>query len=97
MPYREHLEGLLKRAKRPERVAELEAELAVPPMPAGAVYLWNAFMRLSSRRGSSGWGPLMISWPEIDAFQRLSWVRLAPFEIEIIERLDEAWLGAVFA
>jgi hypothetical protein len=52
-------------------------------------YLWIAFIRLSSRRGSNGFGINPISWPEIDAFVRNSRVRLAPWEVEIIEMLDD--------
>jgi hypothetical protein len=52
-------------------------------------YLWNAFIRLSSRRGSNGFGINPISWSEIDAFVRNSRVNLAPWEVEIIEMLDD--------
>lgn len=54
-------------------------------------YLWRAFQRLHTRRGSNGFGPNPISWPEIDAFVRHSKFELAPWEIEIIETLDDLY------
>jgi hypothetical protein len=54
-------------------------------------YLWRAFHRLSGRRGSNGFGPSPISWADIDAFVRYSKMRLAPWEVEIIEMLDDLW------
>ena len=90
--HREELEGLLARARTDERRAEIEAELAVPPFPRELGFLWQAFLRLSSRRGSTAFGPAAITWPDIDAFTRLSGLRLAAWEIELIEQLDELWL-----
>lgn len=83
---------MLARARTDERRRQIEADLAVPEMPSEALYLWSAFRRLSGRRGSSGFGPLAISWPEIDAFQRLTCAALAPWEIEILEMLDHLFL-----
>lgn len=61
-------------------------------MPTGGEYLWRAFHRLSLRRGSNGFGANALSWPDVDAFVRLSGVRLEPWEIEIIEHLDVLFL-----
>jgi hypothetical protein len=55
-------------------------------------YLWSTFLRLHSRRGSNGFGASPLSWSEIDACCRLSGVRLAPWEVEIIEALDDAYM-----
>ncbi|AKR57123.1 hypothetical protein XM25_15235 [Devosia sp. H5989] len=90
---REHLEGLLSRARTDKRREELEAELAVPPFPLALTYLWQAYGRLR-RRCSTGLGLSPITLGEIDAFVRLTGSRLAPWEVETIERLDEAWLEA---
>jgi hypothetical protein len=51
-------------------------------------------LRLASRRQSSGFGPMKLSWSEIDAFNRLSGLVLRPWEIEVIEALDGAWMAA---
>ncbi|MGX9145944.1 phage tail assembly chaperone [Mesorhizobium sp. 128a] len=79
---------MLARRLPEERRAELEAELACPPMPEAMDYLWRAFARLSNRRGAGG----MWSWSDLDAFNRLAGLRLAPWEVDIIERLDRAYL-----
>jgi hypothetical protein len=62
----------------------------VPPFPASLSYLWSIFLRISNRRGQPG--PLL--WSEIDAFLRVSKVRLAPWEIEVIEELDRLYVNA---
>lgn len=72
----------------PQRRAEIEAELEVPPFPMALEHVWSAFCRLSARR-SCGFAANPISWSEIDAFLRLSGVRLLPFEIRLIEELDD--------
>lgn len=53
------------------------------------MHVWRMFLRLSSRRGSNGFGVNPISWSEIDAFVRNSRVKVAPWEIEVIEMLDD--------
>lgn len=52
-------------------------------------------MRLSTRRGGTGYGPAPISWSDIAAFQRVAGVRLAPWEVEIIEMIDAIFLAQV--
>jgi len=37
-------------------------------------------------------GPNPIEWPDLEAFCRLTGMRLAPWEISIIERLDDCFL-----
>lgn len=56
-------------------------------------YLWQAYGRMR-RRCSVGMGLNPISLGDIDAFVRLTGSRLAPWEVEAIERLDEVWLAA---
>ncbi len=57
-------------------------------MPQALAYLWDIFLRLSNRRGSNGFGLDPIGWCDIDAFARLTRVRLSPWEIGLIEMLD---------
>lgn len=83
------LEGLIARASSPARRAESEAELECPPFPAALGHVWQAFCRLSARRGSNGFSINPISWPDIDAYVRHSGIRLAPWEIRIVEELDD--------
>jgi len=87
--YREHLEGQLARARTDTRRAEIEAELALPPFPAELAYLWRTFVRLRRHVGNSGFGPARLGWADIDAFNRMSGLRLAAWEVEIIETLDD--------
>jgi hypothetical protein len=67
--------------------------LCGPPFPKELAYIWKIFVRLSTRRGSNGFGGLPIGWSDIDAFCRLSQTKLHPWEIEIIEDLDALYLA----
>lgn len=52
-------------------------------------YLWRTFRRLARRRTSNGFSSNPITWPDIDAFVRRSKFALTPWEVEIIEDLDD--------
>lgn len=52
-------------------------------------YLWRIFKRLRRRKGSNGFGLSPIEWPDIDAFLRHTKLDLTPWEIEVIEELDD--------
>ncbi|WP_247460252.1 hypothetical protein [Bradyrhizobium sp. 153] len=90
MTWRGVLEGLIERARDPKRRAEYEAELFCPPCPPALAHIWNAFARLGARR-ASGFGTAPISFLEIEAFQRLSGIRLMPLEVRLIEELDDLY------
>jgi hypothetical protein len=75
--------------------ADYEAELTCPPFPEALEYLWNVFLRLSARRGSGGFGVAPITWADIDAFVRHSGIQLAPFEVRLIEDLDNLYRAAI--
>jgi hypothetical protein len=90
--YAETLTGLLDRARTAERREWIEAELACPPRPPALDYLWRAFLRLHHRR-TCGDGPAPLAWSELSAFMAVSGVRLSPWEIEMIEDLDNLWLA----
>lgn len=87
--------GLIERTKRPESLAEYEAELECPPFPEPLGYIWVVFNRLSARRGSNGFSLNPISWPDIDAFMRLSGFRLVPWEIQMVEELDDLYRSEI--
>lgn len=65
----------------------------MPPFPEALRYLWTMFLRLRRRVAGSGFGPAAITWVDIDACCRLLRVRLAPWEVEIIEALDDTYLS----
>jgi hypothetical protein len=90
--YRDILEGLLVRTKSEERRAEIEAELFGVTMPEALGYLWVAFVRLRRRKGSNGFALSPIEWTDIAAFIQLSGVALAPWEISVIEDLDDIFI-----
>jgi len=60
--------------------------------PAGAEIIWNAFARLSSRRGMGFSGPNPITFTEIEAFARLERLPLEPHHVRVIEAMDRTWL-----
>ena len=70
-----------------------EDELQSASLPAALTPLWNIYQRLRRRAGGSGFGPNPVSWPAIEAFQRVIHRSLAPWEIELIEMIDDLFLA----
>ena len=66
----------------------------MPPFPEAVRYLWNIYWRIRNRRCGNGWSASPIELGDIAAFIQLSGMRLAPWEAEIIEALDDAWLAS---
>ena len=83
------LEGLASRTKNAASRQRYLAELETPPFPGALLYLWQAYLRLARRRGSGGVGANPIGFADIDAFVRLTGIRLAPWEVEMLEELDD--------
>lgn len=77
-----------------DRRAELEQELYLPARPPALDYLWSIYWRLRRRNGGNGFGVTPISWQEIDAYLRHARIVLAPWEVSIIEDLDDAYLAS---
>lgn len=74
------------------RIAEIEAELSMPPFPEPLDYLWRAYLRLRRRIASGFSGPNPVGWQDIDAFIRRAGARFAPWEIEVLERIDDLFV-----
>jgi hypothetical protein len=92
---RRSLERQLERAEiegKAGRVAELEAELSMPPFPEALAYLWRTYLRMRRRMGGGFAGPNPIGWQDIDAFVRLNGMRLSSWEIEILESIDDLFV-----
>lgn len=92
------MKAQIKRAKQrgdKVRVALLKPDIKQKPLPPAARRIWQTFVRLSARRGGTGFGPAPIGWIDLDAYQRMTGIRLSPWQIEMIEMLDGLYLGAV--
>lgn len=87
---RDHLEGMIARAKG-DRRDKLLLKLAGPPLPSGAECIWSWFCDLAAGRGG-GFGPAAISWMEVAAWQTLRRTQLADWELDLIRALDNAYL-----
>jgi hypothetical protein len=71
--------------------------LSGPPIPLHGLYLlgWWRQLRNRCRSTVAGMGAVIqepITWPDIDAWMRLTGHTPAPWEIETITGLDDAWL-----
>ena len=85
---REHLQAIWdKTGVAPERLAN------APKCPKSLAYLWTLFTRLR-RRCTPSMGASRILYTDIAAFQAVTGERLLAWEVDVIERLDEALLGA---
>lgn len=73
-------------------LAEIEAELQLPPLPEELAYLWEAYLRLRKRAPAGFAGPQPVGWLDLHAFTQLSGVRLTPWEIGVIEAIDDIYL-----
>lgn len=68
-------------------------ELDGPDLPPEGEYLWGWFLGLAGRRGTGAMGPAALTYPDLDAWARLTGRRPAPWEIRVLCRLDDAWLS----
>jgi len=68
-------------------------ELDGPACPELARHLWEWFGELHAARTHSGLGPNPISWPDLDAWSRLTGVRPSPSELYCLRALDAAWFA----
>jgi hypothetical protein len=85
------LEHLLAAERQTGRTPQML--LDAPPCPAGCEELWRIFGELHSCRGNNGFGPVRLTYTDIDAFQRVSGVKLQAWELEAIRRADAAFLA----
>ena len=84
---RTHLQRL--RANTGSTDPRLQA--AATPLPPTVATLWSAFVALSGTRmpvADGGMAP--ITFGEIEAWQRLTGVRLTPWEVETLLAVDRA-------
>lgn len=77
----------------PHKRAEYQARLDCPPLPPALAYLLTIYRRIRRRKAGS-FGVQPIEWPDIDAFLRRSGAEIAPWEMEVLEDLDDLYLMA---
>jgi hypothetical protein len=65
-----------------------------PPMPEvdGASYLLGYLFEMGPAMAGAG-GPVVISHQEIESWQRLHRIRLAPWEVKFLRRLSGEYIG----
>ena len=74
---------------------EPETLANAPALPLGCERLWSDFAEMHECRGSSGFGPQRITFTDMDAWQRMNGVTLAPWEITAIRKADNAFLASL--
>lgn len=74
------------------RTGKEAKELSGPPFPKGLEHVWNWFCELDQARTGSGFGVNAISWVEIEAWARLSEIRLTVFERQALRGIDLEYL-----
>lgn len=79
----------MKAAQR--RLAEIES---APLPPAAIEHLWLWWHELHAGRRSNGWTPERLSWPDIEAWARLTGARPRPAEVRVLMQIDVEWLVA---
>lgn len=65
----------------------------IPPVefPEVMSHVWQIFVKLHKRR-PSGFGPSLITYEQIQAWKNLAEHPLMPWEVEVIEQLDELYM-----
>ncbi len=66
-------------------------------IPDGFRYLWDWFWQLSNRRGSSGFGPMPVSWEAIAAWSAATGIRPTRWGMMTIQAMDNAFMAAYAA
>ena len=63
-----------------------------PEPPEDAVHLWAWFWELDGARGEGMSGPLALSFPDLDAWARLTGSAPEPWEVRALRKMDAARL-----
>lgn len=77
-----------KTGREPQKLAD------APRLPDGCEQLWSDFADLHGCRGSTGFGPMRITFGDLDAWQRVQGVRLPAWQIAAIRGADNAYLAS---
>lgn len=99
VPKRERIQQRLESALRKKdaaKIAELNDELTLPDFPRELTYLWRVYHRIRRRMAGGVAGPNPIGWRDIEAFMHATRFRLAPWEIELLEAIDDSYLQPIY-
>lgn len=77
------------RRQRNRKFGQPAPDVEVPPEGS---HVWHWFWSLSNRRRS---GPEALSYAEVGEWQRLTHTPIRPEEVEMIMRMDDAYLAEV--
>jgi hypothetical protein len=69
------------------------AGLEGPPLPADGEHVWHWFLDLSAARGSNGFGPNPISYPDLAAWVAMTGIIVTPSEVAALLALDREYLA----
>ena len=67
----------------------------IPELPRLAVHVWSWFLELDSSRGNSGFSHFPITYADLKAWQEMTRIRLEPWEVSALRRLDAAYIKSV--
>jgi hypothetical protein len=81
------IEGLIDRAKSPDRVERLEAKLVGPDLPDGAEYLIEWFNDVGPSQ-YGGMGPVPLTYTEIHAWVALRRIEIDDWEARLLRELS---------
>lgn len=84
---------MARRASNRRRREWAQEQLEQPPLPEFGAHLWNVYHRLR-RRCPAGMTVQPITFSDLLAFQRVTGMPLAPWEVTTIEALDDLYLAA---
>lgn len=87
------LEACKQMGKTPKELGICLPEEPIPDLPENGAYLWEWFCELSSGRGNNGFGPLPLSWADMDAWARLTGNCPEPWETAILRSMDGVFLA----
>jgi hypothetical protein len=84
---REHLQSAWRQTgERPELLEPVDC-------PDEMLYLWDRFLEVSKRRTSNGFGLNPVPYADIAAWATMNRVRITPFELEVLDRIEALYVS----
>lgn len=79
--------------RSPKRMAEIEAKLEGPGLPAAVQHIWGWFREISLGRQPGSFGPAGLTYLDIQAWSQMTRRVLLPCEVSAILYVDRVWLS----